>query len=139
MWKQWWSQTQTKITCLVVGCVVLVALLSKWTGNGNDPQYSKQFMRQLNRVVQQASKWHTTSKQDIEPVVRLAHSNYALAYAQTARAIASDAALEKATGLKVDALIYHLENDQRQALQNLVNVCPQVKPTGIYTTGNAWM
>jgi len=128
---------------LVIIGVVIVAILSKWTDHdsdaGSSSKYSKRFIKQINRVVQQASKWHTTSKQDIDPLLHLIHSNYALAYAQTARALAPDTLIEKTTGIRLTELLYYLEDDQRAALQSLVNVCPNVKPHGVYNTGSAWM
>jgi hypothetical protein len=139
--KEWWSYPQSKITLFVVLSVFIIAMLSKWTASDSsiETKYSKRFMKQMNRVVQQASKWHTTSKQDSDPLMHLIHSNYALAYAQTARALAPDTAIEKVTGIRLAELLYHLEDDQNNALQALVNACPNIKPTGVYTTGSAWM
>lgn len=138
-WKQWWALPQSKITLVVLLGVFVVAILSKWTGSNGTPQYSRKFVKQLNRVVNQASKWHATSKQDIDPVLRLMHANYALAYAQTARSLASDASIENMTGIRLSELMYHLEDEQRESLQNLVAQCPNVKPSGILSTGSAWM
>jgi len=136
--KDWWSLPQSKFTIIIIVGMVILGLLSKWTGQ-SEPKYSKKFTRQLKRVVQQASKWHTTARQDMDPLVNLIHSNYALAYANVARAIASDGAIEGSTGIKLRELMYYLEEDQKRALQAVTQRCPDLRPTGIYTTGNAWM
>ena len=139
-WTEVWSAQQSKITALIIMTIVFIAVLSKWTGNaGRDPQYSPKFIRQMKRLVSQASKWHTTAQQDSDPTTRLVHSNYALAYANVARALASDSSIQQITGINVTELLYFLEEDQKKALQLLVHHCPQLKPTGVYTSGNAWM
>jgi hypothetical protein len=139
-WSEWWALQQSKTTVLVVLAVIGMAVLSKWMGTaGQEPQYSKKFIRQMKRLVQQASKWHTTARQDSDPTTRLVHANYALAYANVARALASDNSIEQITGINITELLYFLEDDQKKALQLMVHHCPQLKPTGVYTSGNAWM
>jgi hypothetical protein len=131
-------ESQLKTTLLVMGCIFLLACLSKWTEH-TQPKQSKQMTRQLKRVMSQASKWHTTSRQDMDPVINLIHADYALAYANVARSLASEVALEKTSGIKIRDFVYQLESDQKKAVQNLVSQCPSLKPIGIFATGNAWM
>ena len=138
--REWWSLPQSKITLLVVVAVLVVALMSKWAGTEGGPTYSKRFLKQLNRIVQQSMKWHSSAMQDSDPLVRLIHANYALAYAQAARSFTgADLSLERLSGVRVPDLMYALEDDQKKALQTVVNTCPQIRPTGMYTTGSAWM
>ena len=139
-WGDWWSQTPSKISVGVVGGLIGVALLSKWShSQSSQPQYSAKYTKQLKRIISQASKWHTTARQDSDPMISLIHANYALAYANVARALAPETGSEKLTGLRLNELIFVLEEDQKRALQNIVTQNPNLKPSGIYTTGNAWM
>ena len=137
--KTWWALPQSRITLLILFSVILIAILSKWTGS-NNPKYSQRFTRQMNRIVQQANKWHTTSKQDGEPILQLIHSNYALAYANVARALASDETIQQMSGVKLGGLIHYLEEDQQKALQKVMAQCPDVRPVGLYSgAASAWM
>jgi hypothetical protein len=139
-WSQWFSQPQSRVAITVIIGMIAVALLSRWSASANTtPQYSTKFVKQLKRVVSQASKWHTTARQDSDPMISLIHANYALAYANVARALAPESGTEQLLGIRLNELIYYLEADQKRALQSLASQYPGLKPSGIYTTGNAWM
>lgn len=132
--------TQGKVTVGVLLVVTLISILSKWANNvEKTPLHTKSFSRLIKRLVQQSSKAHRTSQQDADPLLSLVHANYALVYASVARAIADDSTMEAATGLKPMDMIYSLENDQKRAIDQLVGMCPELKPPGVYAIGHAWM
>lgn len=137
-WKSAWSSVpQMKWGLIVVGTVVGIALMSKWTGSGT-PQYSKKFISKVEHVVNKALKYHETAKQDTNPLISLVHATQALTFLTAARQIARDSDVERITGYHVADLEYALETDQRQAMEIVTSKCPDVKPSGVYDTTSTW-
>lgn len=132
------NTTEVRTAALVVGLIIFLAFVNRWN-NSSSTMYSKSFSNKLRSVVRQASQWHVTAKQDSNPLLSLMHSTYAVAYANLARAFASDEVIERITGLKISELMYYLNEDQQLAMQSLVTLCPSAKPEGVYAIGSGWL
>lgn len=134
----WSTIPQIKWALIVTGIVILVAGMSKWSGH-NGPRYSRGFMQQVENLVNQATKWHLTAKQDQNPMVAMMHADFALAYITAARKLLPDHDIERITSVKVAELQTFLESDQQQAMERILYTCPYLKPEGVYSVGrSAW-
>lgn len=133
----WWKQPCTKPTVLLFVALLGLVLISKWMAT-TEPKYQKSLLKRIQRLVQQASRWHSTAQQDGDALVRLIHSNYAMAYSTCARSLVSESALDSISGLRWTTLVDRLEQDQRNAVQAVVQKCPTLKPQGTYHIGIAW-
>ena len=132
----WWKQPSFSHALLVLGVVLGVGLLSKWSET--DRQYSKPFIRKLKYLIEQATRWNAMAQQDTNPILQLIHCSYALAYAQVARGVSSDKDIEHITGLDIHELVYYLGECESYAVKNLGQQCPQIKIEGVYSLGSGW-
>ena len=90
------------IDCLqvIAGCFIFVILLKfceQRTSSNQDEHIAHAF-------VDQANKWYNVSLQDKQSVYIVQHANYAIAYLNAARHMASDTTLERMTGLDIHKL-----------------------------------
>jgi hypothetical protein len=132
----WWKQTSFYYTLIVIGVVVGIGLLSKWSESDN--QYSKPFIRKLKYLIEQSTRWNSMAQQDTNPVLQLMHCSYALAYAQVARSVTTDKDIENITGIDINELIYYLGECEAYAIKNMGQQCPKVKIDGVYSLGSGW-
>lgn len=122
----------------VAGLILLVALLSKWSQRKN--QYHKTFIEKTQVLVEQATRWNSLAQQDTHPIIRLIHSNYALAYAQVTRNLISAEDIETITGIDINELCHYLEDCQAQALQKIGHQVPQLKiENSIFSAASGWV
>lgn len=143
-WSGWFSRFATPwktypamtYSLLVIGVVLLLALLSKWSEN--DRKYSSQVLQRIKSMIEHAARWNAMAQQDSNPVMQLIHCNYALAYAQATRVIASDRDIENITGIDVHELMEYLQQCQAFTVNNINQQCPQVKIDGVYSVGAGW-
>lgn len=133
---KWWKQPPVLYTTLVVGVVVGIGLLSKWSES--DKHYSKPFIRKLKHLIEQSTRWNAMAQQDTNPVLQLIHCNYALAYAQVARSVTSDKDIENITGIDINELIYYLGECESYTIKNIGQQCPNIKVEGVYSLGSGW-
>lgn len=133
--------SETKKTLLyisiIIGGVILLALLSKWSENPN--QYAKPFLKKVKMLVEQATRWNSLAQQDTNPIIQLIHCNYALSYAQVARNLVDNKDIESITGLDIGELCYYMEDCQAYAIQNIGNLAPNIKIEGVYSAGSGWV
>lgn len=132
----WWKQPSFFYAGLVVGAVVLIGLLSKWSET--DKHYSKPFIRKLKYLIEQSTRWNAMAQQDTNPILQLIHCNYALSYAQIARSVSSDRDIENITGIDINELIYYLGECESYTIKNLGQQCPKIKVEGVYSLGSGW-
>ena len=133
-----WKNTHFKISVGVVSLVLVLVILSKWTASGR-PVYNKRFEKQLKSILEQASRWHVTSKQDSNPLISLIHADYAVANANLLRSLAPEEDIQKLTGTNITEFLYLLEEDQKKAVQSVADQCPSVKPEGTYAISSGWI
>ena len=134
---KWYKSKAFTFAWIVVAVVVGLGLLSKWSENTK--QYSKPFMRKVNMLIEQATRWNSMAQQDTNAVVQLIHCNYALSYAQIARSLVSDSDIETITGIDIHELIYYLEECQSFAVKNIGTNCPAIKIEGVFSAGSGWV
>ena len=120
----------------IIGVVVLLSLLSKWTETSQ--QYSKPFVRKLKYLIEQATRWNSMAQQDTNPILQLMHCSYALAYAQVARSVVSEKDIADLTGIDIQELIYYLGECESYATKNIGQQCPKIKIDGVYSLGSGW-
>ena len=133
---KWWKQPSFFYTVMVLGIVVGIGLLSKWSESDN--HYSKPFLRKLKYLIEQSTRWNAMAQQDTNPILQLIHCNYALAYAQVARSVTSDKDIENITGIDIHELIYYLGECESYTIKNLGQQCPKIKVDGVYSLGSGW-
>jgi len=120
-----------RIAFVICGLIIAFAYLSKLSF-ASQPKYSKSFLRQMDRLVKQAKRWHTSARQDSNRLMSLMHANSALSYANACRTLASDETLENISGVRINELMYYLEEDQQSAMRDLFQKYPQLKPNTVY-------
>jgi hypothetical protein len=120
---------------MVLGSVVLLSLLSKWTqGSNKTPTSSISHVRQL---VRESATYAMKSKQDTNPLIALQHAIYAMAYMEAARKFATDDQISYLAGSKASDLIHSVKKREQKALKHVVTTCPAVAPQAVAATG--WM
>jgi hypothetical protein len=119
----------TVMAVLIIAGITALALLSKSITN---PKQSKHVRKVLRKMIRNASTWNTIAQQDQNPLIAITHSNYALAFARTARMLASDSAIEKTTGINIGELVSFLEDSQQKLMQKMFTACPSIKPSGMF-------
>ena len=132
----WWKQSACINALIVIGIVIAIALLSKWSES--DKQYSKPMIKALKSLTSQATRWNAMAQQDTNPLLQLTHCNYALCYAQIARMLAPEKDIEHITGIDIHEMIFYLEECQSFALKNIGAQCPTIKIEGVYSIGSGW-
>ena len=95
--------------------------------------------RTLRDLVKSAAQWAARSMQDSAPVIAVMNANYAMAYLNMARALATDAEIESNAGVPIDALIRDIEAAQSAAIQRLSAGCPSVGPQGLAAMHSGWL
>jgi hypothetical protein len=128
---------QLKISVIVILCILFVTLISKCTDKNSGFKVSTS--THVNDLIKQSSRWHTTSKQDTNPVIALMHANYAISYAKMARKLVGEKRVEKLTGVNISELLYFLEEDQQSAIKSIVDTSPEFYMEGMYAVSSGWV
>ncbi len=134
----WSNVPQLKWAVVMLGVMLAVALLSKWTGH-TGPRYNRKFMKNIEVLVKQARSWHQTAEQDQNKLVALIHANFAIAYLNSVRQVVSDKEIERITKVNVPELQVMFEATQQQLLEDLGRQYPALRATNVHTIGqDAW-
>lgn len=130
-----------KIAGIVLVVIVIAVLLSKSTGNSAKyKKYSSHQIRTVQKMVRQASKWHTMANQDSNLLITLIHLNYGLSYAKIAVQLTSPEDIEKISGIDIETLIHQLEKKQNSVIDQIGAETPEMKVNAEYATnGNSWV
>lgn len=91
--------------------LVLIKFLEQ-RSRGHDENIASSF-------VDQANKWYSMSLQDKQSMYSLQHVDYAIAYLNAARHIASDTSLERSTGLDIHKFYRKVNEHQRNIVKDL--------------------
>lgn len=128
------------IKWIIVGLVVLAVLwvISNFKGQSGSTKAALE-ARTLRDLVKSSAQWAARSMQDSAPVIAVMNSNYAMAYLNMARALATDGEIEGIVGVPMDALIRDVEAAQASAIQRLSNGCPTVGPQGLAAMHAGWI
>lgn len=90
-------------------------------------------------LLRQAHEWLATSQQDGTPMVALQHANFAMAYLNASRHVASDLVLEQHAHLDVHKLSRKIDARQKSALAALQKACPKLSRKQFQTPSSAWI
>lgn len=124
-----------------LGAVVLVlvlSLFSKWT-DSEVKRYSPKCINQIKRLVRHSAQYATIANQDKDPLIALMHTNFALAYANSAKNLIPSKEIERIANVNLDELISVLEEEQLIAMQRLNQFCPQLQPDGVFAANTGWL
>lgn len=123
---------------LVVLGVLVVALLSKWSG-GSATRFPPKFTRDVKSLVTEAARWSAVAEQDTNAMLRVLHATYAVAYLNAARTFADDKDLERISGVRVPELQAQMQTQQQDAIQKVGVKCPSVVPEGAQALYTGWL
>lgn len=90
-------------------------------------------------ILKESARYDAMSQQDQNIAYSLMHNNYALAYANVLRQIASDGDIQLKTGIVMPPYIQKLQETQQKILQNLGQQCPAVLPSNAYAIATGWL
>lgn len=93
----------------------------------------------VKRLFQTSAQWNTTSVQDSNAILSLMHSNYAMAYLNVARSMATDAQIERWTKSHLDEVVSTYQDTQSKSIQVLNHMCPNTMPAGLSAVYTGWM
>lgn len=127
-----------KIPLVIVGVIILFVILSKLSVSSSRKLPRKQYQR-ITSLIEQSGQWNISSNQNENPVIKLVHATYALAIARTVRHLTNnDGDIAKSTGIDMEEFTYHLEKQQKRAIQDILHTCPVLEPSsgfGVYAAG----
>lgn len=128
-----------RMALIVLGGVLALALLSRWTFD-TGRTYPRYVLRRIRSLVRDAMHWNTTAMQDTNPLLALTHATYALAYLNTARHMVSDTDIERVMSIQPRELMFELQQHHDALLQRIVQACPALKPaTGTFGAHTGWV
>ena len=130
----WYNQSVVFYFLIVVGIVIGLACLSKWSSS--DKKYSKLFLRKIKSLLDQATRLNGTAIQDTNSLLQLIHCNSALVTVQILKNLASQSDIESITGIDIDEMENYLDDCQNMAIENIGRQYPKLKFTG---TSTSWM
>lgn len=93
----------------------------------------------VKQLVQSSAQWNSSSLQDNSKILALMHANYAMAYMNAARSLASDSQIETWTHARMDELLREQQESQTKAIQSLGNDCPNTMPPGLSAVYTGWI
>ncbi len=82
----------------------------------------------IHILLRHAARWAIAADQDIEPVIRVLHANYAVGYMLALREVASDCEVLAVTGYDPYDLFVELLQVQDAATHEAMALCPQLIP-----------
>jgi hypothetical protein len=124
----------------VVAAVLAIALLSKWSGTATQGKtFAPKVSKELVTLVKTAARWSAVSEQDSNHMLKLLHATYASAYINAARALASDADLERVSKVRIDELYSQVSAQQQAAIQKVGALAPSLMPEGANVLYTGWI
>lgn len=104
---------EAQIAALVTAALVVGSLVARGAADPDAPRLDA-----AADLAHRAVQWRATAEEDVDPLARLQHAAAALAYLQSARALARDDALERALGVDVSRLARRMERAVAAARQS---------------------
>ena len=127
-----------KVALIVLVVVLLLALLSKWSGDSH--RYPRHIVNKVKSLVQESVRWSVTSTQDSNGILSLMHSTYAIAYLNVARHLVPDKDIVRMVGIQPPELLHDIQEKQNAAIQMICKECPQLQPSsGKFTSQTGWL
>jgi len=86
----------------------------------------------VKKLFHQMSRWSTAASQDENPIVKVLHANYGVAYMMALQDITNNGELTSILGLaNIDKLFAEVSRVQSEATTALVKQCPTVAPASM--------
>ena len=104
--------THVKYGLALVSVLILLTLLSKWTGSAA----SRGCHQKLRSLIRKAAYYSSKSETDNDTVKKVMHSSFALAYVNAARKLYSDSEIEAAADVKLSELLASVRRRHRFAI-----------------------
>lgn len=121
-----WEKIVSGVIVWVIGTVIIAIMIMLWTWwTGRAPE-SKEIM--LNTLMRQTYRWLVASQQDTNIAIRILHADYAVAYVDAMRGIATDQEILASTGQDIRLLSAKVSAQQDVALKALAGACSKVVP-----------
>tara|TARA_Y100000310_G_C20704089_1_gene833111 strand:- start:336 stop:749 length:414 start_codon:yes stop_codon:yes gene_type:complete len=121
---QWEHNTFVlKVSLLVLGGVTLISLISNW-GRNRTKRFSKPFVKKVGILTKNTQFYYNSAQQEVQPLLRLIHANFAVAYAQTVRLLATDNEIQIIAKINMQELVLAAQKIQRMAITACHNICP---------------
>jgi hypothetical protein len=79
--------------------------------------------------LRQIYRWYIASKQDVNPIIKLLHANYAVGWIDSLRSIASDGEIWIESGLDINQINKKATAEQDKAMLMLSKMCPEIIPS----------
>ena len=79
----------------------------------------------IQKLARQSARWAVAAENDMSPVIKVLHANYAAGYLWALLDIASSEEIKTATGIDTIKFSKKITDVQDRATQSLVMVCPK--------------
>ncbi len=116
---------------IIVLVVLVIILLSKWTGNSTTIYHPK-LSKGVKNLVKEAGEWGNAAEHDTNALLQLMHATYAIAYLNAARTLASDKEIERLSRVQLDEMTQTLREKQQHVVQKLAGQYPALMPRGTW-------
>tara|TARA_B110000261_G_C13002623_1_gene324885 strand:- start:179 stop:502 length:324 start_codon:yes stop_codon:yes gene_type:complete len=81
--------------------------------------------KSIEKLVRQSARYAVAAQQDASPVIAILHANYAVAYLNALKDIATDSQIHNATGIDVKKFKDHVTNVQDMVTKKTSEKCPE--------------
>jgi len=83
-------------------------------------------------LIRQSARWAMAAEQDKNPIIALLHANYAAAYLWALLDISTTSKIESISNIDIMKFKNHIVEIQDKATKNLIDLCPNIKPSNMY-------
>lgn len=128
---QWLAQLPLKNAWIVLFWVLVLASVSKWA-HLDKPRYNRHLVRQVRRLMQQATQQQLQTGQDQNALVGLLNATKANTTLENLRAMFPDQTIRHITQLDVNELAFYASQNVEQRMQQVFQQCPVMKPDSVY-------
>ena len=118
---QFFKSQRILVYSLAVACFVILFFCALLPSRRADIKKYKLF--KVSELLKSAQKFKEASLQDSNAIVRVMHANYAQAYFNAARILASDDEIQDREGIDMEDFIKDLENTEREGVNSLGKLC----------------
>lgn len=88
--------------------------------------------KHITVLIRQSARWAVAAQQDLNPIIRLLHANYAAGYLWALFDIANPCEIKYITGVNIDKFKKKITDIQDMAVRNIVSKCDTIAPIDNY-------
>lgn len=115
-----------KTAIMVVGAIIVMTLLSKWSVSGSRT-YAPQTIRQCSHLVKQSLHYTRSASQESNLLYAYAHAIKASTTLRIAKSLATEEDLEKMTRMDITALQDRTEQQEESLLYEIFKLYPMLE------------